>query len=161
MRAAELEVVDRADLVAVGIDHDLQPGFTSCAGVNVTQVEPVGLRVHLEECPCLERLLDHALEVEWRRRSLADPAGRRVADAIDVRALHRRHDPLGRVVVEAGMCGGDHPVARRELVLGDIEGAVGPDVHLDPLEDAERGDQLVQRVDRFRLALQQVAAKPL
>ena len=46
--------------------------FETClpraARVDVAQVEAVGLRVHLEERPRLEPLLDHTLDVDVGRR---------------------------------------------------------------------------------------------
>ena len=75
----------------------LTPASRAARACTSRQVEPVGLRVDLEERPRLERLLDHALEVDVRRRALADLPARQVADAVDVRALHRGEHALGRV----------------------------------------------------------------
>src|SRR5438477_9302568 len=69
---AELHEVERAELVAVGVDHQLEPRLPGGARVDVGQVEPVRLRVDLEEGAGLESLLDHALDVDRRRRALAD-----------------------------------------------------------------------------------------
>ena len=98
---AELDVVLRADLVPVGVDDELQPGLARGARVHVAQVEPVRLRVELEERLRLERLLDHALEVDVDRAALVELAAGEVADAVDVRVLHRREDALERVLLAA------------------------------------------------------------
>src|SRR5690348_6723394 len=82
---AELDVVERPDLMAVGVDHELEPGLARGARVYVRQVEAIGLRVDLEERPSLERLLDDTLDVDLRRRALADLPVREMADAVDVR----------------------------------------------------------------------------
>ena len=71
----ELDVVLRADLVAVGVDDELQPRLARRARVHVAQVEPVRLRVDLEERLRLERLLDHALEVDVDRRRACSACG--------------------------------------------------------------------------------------
>src|SRR5215212_6368443 len=55
----EFDEVERADLVAVGVDHHLQPRLARRARVHVREIEPVRLRVDLEEGPRLESLLDH------------------------------------------------------------------------------------------------------
>ena len=47
-------------------------------------------------------------------------------------------DATGRVVVEARVHGRHHPVELREQLVGDVDLAVGADVHLDPLQDPER-----------------------
>ena len=60
----------------VGGDDQPQPGLLRGAGVDVAQVEPVGLAVHLEEGARLERALDHALDVDIARRTLPDPPAR-------------------------------------------------------------------------------------
>ena len=78
-------------------------------------------------------------------------AAREVADAVDVRVLHRVQHPLGRVLVEARVHRGHHPVELREHLVGDVELAVGADVHLDPLQDPERRQPLVERVDLLPL----------
>src|SRR3954453_5100110 len=80
---AELDEVEGADLVTVGVDHELQPGLARGARVHVGQGEPGGLRGDLQERPGLEPLPDAALYVAGRRRPPADLAVRDVADAVD------------------------------------------------------------------------------
>ena len=46
------------------------------------------------------------------------------------------------------------------IVVGDVELAVGADVHLDPLQDPERRQRLVERVDLLPLQLQPPVAQP-
>src|SRR5439155_16018354 len=71
---AELDVVERRELVAVGVDHELEPGLARRARVHVGQIETVGLRIDLEERARLERLLDHALDVDRGGLALPDLA---------------------------------------------------------------------------------------
>src|SRR5439155_5416287 len=97
---AQLDVPECADAVAVGVDHDLQAGLAGGARVYVREVEPVRLRVDLQERPRLDGLLDHALEIDRGRPATADLAVRDVADAIDVRALHRRQHAVRWIVLE-------------------------------------------------------------
>src|SRR5215213_3873229 len=136
----ELDEVERADLVAVGVDDHLQPRLARRARVHVREVEPVRLRVDLEEGPRLEGLLDHALDVDRGRRALVDLPVRDVADAVDVRVVHRREHARRRIGVEPVMDRRDNPVARREVLVGDVERAVAADVDLDPLQDPYRAD---------------------
>ena len=82
-----------------------------------------------------------------------------MADAVDVRALHRVQHPLGRVLVEARVDRGHHPVELLEDVVGDVELAVRADVHLDPLQDPEGRERLVERVDLLPLLLQPPVAQ--
>ncbi len=156
----DLDVVERGDLVRVARDRDLQAGLGRGAGMRVAQVEPVRLRVDLEEGAGAERGLDDAPEVEVRRRPPVDLAAGRMPDRVDVGALHRRDDPFGHVAAERGMDRGDDPVARGEQLVRHVERAVGADVDLDPLEHGEGCEPLVERVDllplRFQLAVAQV-----
>src|SRR5262249_39450266 len=151
---AELDVRLRSDLVAVGVDDELQPGLARRTRVDVAQVEPVRLRVELEERPRLERLLDDALDIEVDSRAFVQLAPREVADAVDVRVVHRREDALERVLLACGVHRRHNPVESRGLLVGHVERAVGPDVHLDTSQDAERRDLLAQRLDLRRLSLE-------
>ena len=54
---------------------------------------------------------------------------------------------------------GDHPVAAGERLVVDVERAVGADVDLDPAQDPERLQPLVQRRDLLPLAREPVAAQ--
>src|SRR5204862_7699692 len=47
LRDAHLDVLQRAELVRVGVDGDLDPSFARHARMRVAQVEPVRLRVDL------------------------------------------------------------------------------------------------------------------
>ena len=61
------------------------------------------------------------------------PAGR-VAEDVDVRALDRAQDPVGhlaRVLVERRVDRGDDDIELGQAVVGQVHGAVGPDVALD------------------------------
>ena len=102
------------------------------------QVEPVRLGVDLEERSRLDRRLEDALEVELVRRAPVDlPAGR-MADAVDVRVLHRGDQAVGEALagpVEAGVDRGHDPVALGERLVGEVEAAVGADVDLDAGKD--------------------------
>ena len=146
--------------MTVGVDHELETCLPGRACVHVGQIESVGLRVDLEERSRLERLLDHALDIDRCRLALADLAVRDVPDAGDVRVLHCRQHTARRVLVEARVNGRDDPLSRRQLLVCDVEVAVGADVHLDPLDDPER-NALLQRVDRLGLTGEQISAQPL
>src|SRR4051812_14449814 len=61
---SELDEVEGADLVSVGVDDHLQPRLARRARVDVSEVEAVRLRVDLQEGSRLECLLDHAFDVD-------------------------------------------------------------------------------------------------
>src|SRR5205085_6926995 len=67
LRHAHLDVLQRAQLVRVGVDSDLHAGLARKARVRVTEVEPVRLRVDLEEGSGLSGLLDDARDVHVGR----------------------------------------------------------------------------------------------
>ena len=77
---AELRVRERRDLVRVARDRQPQPRLARRPRVDVGEVEPVGLGVDLEEGSRLERLHDHAADVDVARaaagRSCAPSGGR-------------------------------------------------------------------------------------
>ncbi len=144
----------------VARDHERHPGLAGEPCVRVAQVEPVGLGVDLEERARRQSALDHLLDLDRGRVADVDPPARQVADAIDVRARHRVQHPLGRVLVEARVDGRHHPVELLEDLVGDVELAVRANVHLDPLQDPEGRERLVERVDLLPLQLQPPVAEP-
>ena len=158
LRHAHLDVLQRAQLVRVGVDSDLHAGLARKARVRVTEVEPVRLRVDLEEGSGLSGLLDDALDVHVGRAANVDLPRREVTDHVDVRVVHGREHPLGGVAIERAVQGGDHPVALDEVLVRQRERAVDADVHLDPLEDSERLQPLVERVD-LEVLLRERAAR--
>ena len=108
--------------VVTGILHAGLPGEP---GVRVAHVEPVGLGVDLERGAGLRRSLDHALDVHGRAVALQDAPPREVADAVDVRVVHRPEDPLGRIAVERRVQRRDDPVELGEDLVLDVERPVG------------------------------------
>ena len=132
--------------MCISRDDDLDACFPGEPGVNVAQVEPVRLRVDLEEGAGLEGLLDHPLDVDLHRPADVQlPAGQ-VADAVDIRVVERPEDALGRASVEARVDRRHHPVEPGQGLVVDVELAVHPDVHLDPFQDPERLESGVQPV---------------
>ena len=82
-----------------------------------------------------------------------------MADAVDVRVLHRRENTLGRVAVEAEWSDAITQSRPASVVVGHVERAVGADVDLDPLQDPERLQPLVERVDLLVLRLEPAVAQ--
>src|SRR5437763_3737980 len=154
LRHRELEVRLRANLVAVQGDDELQAGLLRRARVDVAQVEAVRLPVDLEERACLERALDHPLDVDVACRTLRDPAAREVADAVDVRVLHRIEHALGRTRVRRVVHRRDYPVERREILVCHVHLAARADVRLDAGEDPELRKSLPRSLDLLELRLQ-------
>src|SRR4051812_1439064 len=95
---AEFHVALRADRMRVGVDDELQPGFLRRARVHIAQVEPVGLPIDLQEASDLDRLLDHALDVDRPRPANADPPAGQMADAVDIWIVHRLEHALCRAI---------------------------------------------------------------
>src|ERR1700694_2975522 len=93
---------ERRDLVRVARDDDLPPGLARESRVRVAEVEPIWLRVDLQERPRLERLLDDALEVDVGGSATVQLASGQVPDAIDVRVLHGGQYAFRQVPAKAG-----------------------------------------------------------
>ena len=125
LRDAELGVRERADRVRVGRDRDAHARLAREPRMDVAHVESVGLAVDLERRAGLDRARDDALDVDVCARAAVElPAGE-VPDAVDVRMVDRREDPLGRAPVEGRVERGDDPVELREHVVVDVDRAVG------------------------------------
>lgn len=92
--------------------------------MNVTQVEPIGLTVHLQSRSGLDGFGHQALDRN-RRLAPADLARGRMRDAIHVRVVHRSENALGGIALEGSVQRADHPVEPRELLVGKIHGTVG------------------------------------
>src|SRR5262249_3976157 len=101
LRDAEIRVAERTDAVRIRVDDETEPRLAGQPRVCVAQVEPVRLRVDLEEGAGLERRLDGALDVDVRGWAHVDPARGEMPDAVDVRVRHGGQDALGRAAVEA------------------------------------------------------------
>lgn len=110
--------------------------------MSVAQVEPVGLTVHLQSRSRLDGLCHYALDID-RWLAPAYLAGGWMRDAVYMGVLHRSENPLGRTSIERGVNGRQHPVQPRQLLVGEIERAVGSDRRFDPGKDAERRQTLV------------------
>ena len=127
--------------------------------MHIAQVEPVGLSVDLEEAARLERSLDHTRNVDVARAARADAPAGEMADAVDVRVLHRLEDTLGRAVLGCVVHRRDDPVEARELVLRHVDLAVRPDVRLDAREDPQLRIALAHLLDRLELRCEPAVAQ--
>ena len=139
LRYAELEVLESAGISRQSLEITiLHARLSRQPCVSVAQIEPVRLGVDLEERPGLERLFDDALEVDVGGLATVRACGRSGA-----RCSRRSGCPSRpglrsvRSLVEPGVDRGHHPVAFGELLVGDIDRAVGLDVGLHALEELE------------------------
>ena len=114
-----------------------------------------------QRCPLLAEALAQVGYEQTRNRGTlcgslarADPAAGEVADAVDVRVLHRLEHALGRSRVLGLVDGGDDPVEQREILLGDVDLAVHADVRLDAGEDRELREAGAQPLDLLELGVQ-------
>src|SRR5437762_7895189 len=156
---AELRIRERARRMGVAGDREQDARLAGRPRVSVAEVEPVGLGVDLEEGVRRERGLEHTPEVDIRRPAAIDLPRGQMADAVDVRILHRRHNALGRILVEGGVQRGDDPVASGQGLVVDVERPVGADVHLDPLQQPEAAESLVEGLDLAVLLLEPTFAQ--
>ncbi len=99
----DLGPAERGDPVSVRRDDDRHAGLADRPGVDVAQVEPIGLRVDLEERAGGERRRNHPLEVDVGARAPVDLAGGQMADAVHVRIVHGGEHPACGVAVEGGL----------------------------------------------------------
>ncbi len=127
--------------------------------MDVGEIEPVRLPVDLEEDAGLERLADHALDVDVPRAARADPPSCEMTNAIDIRVLHRLEHALGRAVLLRLMHGRDDPVELLQILFRDIDLAVGADVRLDAVEDRELRIPLADRLDLLELRVHAAVAQ--
>ena len=150
---------ERAHRVRVGRDRDLHARLAGEPRVRVAHVEPVGLGVDLERGARLRGPLDDALDVDRSAVALQQAASREVADAVDVRVVDRpRMRSVGLRSNDVWSEATTQSSSREHLVL-DVERPVRADVRLDPAEDAERLQPLVDLLDLLPLRLEPAVAE--
>src|SRR5205814_8398359 len=99
------------------------------------------------------------LDVDVTRAARTDPASRQMADAVATGIVHRLEHALGRPVLRRVVDRGDDPVECGELVLGDVDLAVRPDVRLDAGENAELRVAGPHRLDLLQLLCEAAVAQ--
>ena len=141
------------------LDRDAElPGAREEAPV---EIQPLRVRVELHGHAERACLLQHGIHVDGVRITRQQETPRRVAEDGEMRVVERAEDALGHpglVHGEPGMYRPDDEIEAGEQVFVVIERAVGKDVRLDALEDAEVGRDHVQRVD-LRVLLEHALAR--
>lgn len=84
-----------------------------------------------------------------------------MGDDLHVGILQGLEDPLGHVLLESGVDRGDHEIELLEEGIREVERAVGEDIDLGPLEEAEalRFERAVEGVDLLHLPAQAVGGE--
>ena len=109
--------------------------------------------------PVSERDLERPLEIESVRRTVIDDPPLRMAQRTHGRMSHRLRDLARQLVALLPLPGVQaelHPLELREHVVGKIERAVGPYIHLGASQHAEGRKLLVDRCDLLCLPPQSV-----
>ena len=105
-------------------------------------VEPVDVRVDLKGGPGGGGAVEDRFEVELDARTLADATPGEVADDVDRRVGHGGEDALGLLrcgEIEVRMDAGDTPVEVGQERRVVVNGPVGIDVELCPVQDGQPG----------------------
>ena len=125
------------------------------------QVEARQRAVDLERGAGLLGGGEDRVDVEIDGRAAADHARREVADHAHRRIVHRRHDALGlrgAIELEVVVHRGEAPVEGAAELEVVVELAVGADVQLDAVEEAQRVAELrLQRADPRALLEERLA----
>ena len=159
--ALPLELARR---VGVGVDHHHAVERESQVEQRLGRIESFGTGVDLDRRAGRGARAEDRLGVEGRLRAAAsdqDPA-RAVAEDVGVRALDGPEHPpghLGCVHPELGVHAGHDHVELREQLVVLVERPVLEDVDLDPGEDPERRQLVVQVADDLELLAQALGVR--
>ena len=124
----------------IGVDGEDAAHLDGAPGTLHREVEPRRRAVHLERGPGPGRLGVDRVPVEVEVVALADLAARRMGDQVDVRTPDRVERPgrqLGARLAACDMDRGDDQVEAGQQVVLEIEPAVGADLELATVEEAE------------------------
>src|SRR5690606_21267433 len=140
-----------ADVVGVGGD-DEGDGAVAGAQEDLGGGVEAGQRgVDLDGAAGVGGGVEHGVDVEVDAGAAADAAAGQVADDVHGRVPHGRDEArglAGRLQIEVRMDGGDAPVEAAAELLVVVEPAVGADVELDAVQDAQVGVALLQQIGR-------------
>ena len=128
--------------MGVGTDGELDAGLDGHSAVDVLEVQSGGVGVDLQGRARPGGMLDHRGHVQVHRLPMAEEPAGRVADARDVRIVHRLEragrDPLaGAAQRRVDRC--DDPIQVGQQLVVEVELALREDVHLGP---GQQGDPL-------------------
>lgn len=124
---AKAQVIEVVDTVRIGIDAYKYPQFLGHPAMNISQVEPVGVGIELEETATLARVNEDALNVELKRLAFQHETAGRMGDHVHVGIVHRSERASGLFVpreVEETMDGRNHDAELAERRIAKIETAV-------------------------------------
>src|SRR4051794_39271676 len=137
---APADVVHLADVVRIGVDRDETAEPDRPPRPLDGEVQPRRRSVHLEGGPGPGGLRVDEVPVEIEVVALADLPTRGMGDDVDVRAPDRVQRPLGQLrpaLSPADVDGRDDEVEACEQVVVEVERAVGADLELAAVEEAE------------------------
>ncbi len=113
--------------------------------------------IQLKKAPALLRLADDAQHVDVVGLAALDQAAGRMRQDMEVRVLERLQDALGLALareLKIAVHRPHHQIQVREHAVGQIERAVGEDIHLDAFEHPDSGQFGVEPIDFVDLQFQ-------
>src|SRR6266545_262764 len=149
--------------VGVRRDRDPHASLLREPARPVAQVEAFRHGVHLERDALLARHLEHGLQIELVRVAVPDAPAGRMAEHVDDARPQRPDEPVGHALArlrEVRVDARDHPIEPGERLRGQVERAVGQDVHLDAGEETRLAPLAIQRGDTLALLRQPLLVEP-
>ncbi len=147
----------------VGREHEIDSCRQRLHGVRARQVETIRQTVDLEGDSLLERDREDSVEIESVLGPAVQDSPLRVAERSRGRMPQRFAHGLGQLASGAPLAGVQadlDPIQLGEHVVGKVERPVGEDVALDPAQDAEGCEALVDSGDLLGLTAHVVRFEP-
>src|SRR4029077_7735705 len=119
-------------------------------GMDVVEIEPSGLCVDFEMTAKLAGGGDDALHVDLIRLPLADQPEGGMTENSDIAISHGADDAIRLRLarqIEIGVDGRDHEVELGQDCVRQVEASVPEDINLDPLENCDAVEPLIQSID--------------
>ncbi len=142
----EANFVQVRGVVGIGIDHDLDAVLFRQPEMTVVQVKAIGIGIQFHGHLLSRGSFQHGLDIEGISIAAEQHASGGVADQRSIWIFHRLEQAvshLGRALVEMGVHAGDDDVHLLEHGVGEVEGAVGQDVHFDAGKNCDLAQHVV------------------
>ncbi len=136
--------------VSVRVNGDSDAKLACALVVTPVEIEPIGVDVEFDRRSGACCLLKHPLKVEPIAIAAEQEPSSRMAEDRRVRIAQRTADALSLLMlgkIEVGVDGSNNKVERCQDFVWVVERAIGQNVALDAMQDADAKSALVERLD--------------
>ncbi len=148
----------------VCVHGNRDPHTDRTAHVHIGQVEPARVGVDLQGHTVFGGGLQYGVHIQVGPFAVGDQTSGGVPDDVHVRVADGVQQPGGHALAgltQAGVQRSDHHIQFGEHFVGEVQRAVGADLHLDALQQPDSiAQRALYRTDFLTLAAQIVHAQP-